>query len=202
MASQTPKAPEPPIPGSEGGSLKHQFLLAMPLLREGLFAGSITYLCEHDARGAMGLIVNRPLRLSLGDICDHLEVTVVDSQREQTVLAGGPVQPDHGFVLHRTESTRSWDATLVINEELSLTSSRDILVAMGAGEGPSDALIALGYAGWGAGQLEDEIADNAWLTLPADTAILFDHPPERRASAAAARFGIDLGLLSAQAGHA
>jgi putative transcriptional regulator len=190
------------IPDAGDGSLKHQFLLAMPQLDHGIFAGSIVYLCEHDARGAMGLIVNRPLELTLGELCDHLELPVSAQQRALPVLAGGPVHTDHGFVLHPSDSEQTWDATLVINGELSLSSSRDVLAAIAEEQGPSSHIIALGYAGWGAGQLEAELAENAWLTLPADLKILFDTPLAKRAVAAAERYGIDLHLLTSQAGHA
>lgn len=181
--------------------LRDHFLLAMPGLSEGIFAHSVTYLCEHGESGAMGIIVNRTLDLNLAEIFSHLEIETVADFSEVPIMAGGPVQTDHGFVLH-TPCARRWDATLQITGERLLTTSQDILRAIAAGEGPRDYLIALGYAGWSAGQLEEEIAMNSWLTIPADSDILFHTPPERRLQAAAAHLGIDMNLLSAEAGHA
>lgn len=183
-------------------SLRNHFLIAMPGLEDANFAHSITYLCDHDAQGAMGLVVSRTLELSHDEIFDHLDFTDFPRGHTQPVLFGGPVQTDRGFVLHRREPGQRWQSTLELNEELSLTTSRDILEAMAHGRGPRDALVALGYAGWGPGQLEREIADNAWLTLPAETWILFDVAPERRAHAAASRLGINLDLLSSARGTA
>lgn len=183
-------------------SLRNHFLIAMPGLEDANFAHSITFLCDHDAQGAMGLVVSRPLDLSHDEIFDHLDFTDFPRGHTQVVLFGGPVQTDRGFVLHRREQGQKWQSSLELGEELSLTTSRDILQAMAHNRGPRDALVALGYAGWGPGQLEREIADNAWLTLPAESWILFDVPPERRAHAAAARLGINLDLLSSARGTA
>lgn len=182
-------------------SLRNHFLLAMPSLSEGIFCHSITYICEHGESGAMGIVINQPLELSVEEIFDHLQI---DSQRdfsEEPVLAGGPVQIDHGFVLHRG-SGKQWEASLTVTEEITLTTSRDILRAIASGTGPEEHLIALGYAGWSAGQLEQELAENAWLSLPADSEIIFQTPAERRLSAAAEQLGIDINLISSEAGHA
>jgi putative transcriptional regulator len=183
-------------------SLRNHFLIAMPGLADENFAHSITYLCDHDEKGAMGLVVNRALEISFDDIFDHLEISEFARHHPQRVLSGGPVQTDRGFVLHRRAAGRRWQSTLDLTEEISLTTSRDILDAIAHDEGPADALVALGYAGWGPGQLEREIAENAWLTLPADAGILFDVPLERRAQAAARRLGINLDLLSSACGSA
>jgi putative transcriptional regulator len=181
--------------------LRDHFLLAMPGLDSGIFAHSITYLCEHGPSGAMGIIVNRTLDLNLAEIFSHLEIEAIRDFSAVQIMAGGPVQTDHGFVLH-APCGRTWDATLQITDELLLTTSQDILRAIALGEGPREYLIALGYAGWSPGQLEDEIAMNSWLTVPADSEILFHTPPEQRLQAAAAHLGIDMNLLSAEAGHA
>jgi len=173
----------------------------MPGLSEGIFAHSITYLCEHGESGAMGIIVNRTLDLNLAEIFAHLEIDTARDFSDVPVMAGGPVQTDHGFVLH-APCGRTWDATLQITDDLLLTTSQDILRAIALNEGPRDYLIALGYAGWSAGQLEEEIASNSWLTIPGDTDILFHTPPEQRLQAAAAHLGIDMNLLSIEAGHA
>ncbi|KGE04207.1 YqgE/AlgH family protein [Pseudohaliea rubra] len=181
--------------------LRDHFLLAMPSLDEGIFAHSVTYICEHGEAGAMGLVINRPLDLDLDEIFEHLEIETRSDFSGIPVMAGGPVQTDHGFILHR-HGAESWDATLRVTKELMLTTSQDILRAIAAGDGPAEYLIALGYAGWSAGQLEEEISRNSWLTLPADPAIIFHTPPEQRLQAAAGRLGIDMNLISSEAGHA
>lgn len=189
------------VQASTSDSLRDHFLLAMPGLDTGLFSGSITYICEHGEAGAMGLVINQPLDLSLAEIFDHLDIAVAPNFTDRTVLAGGPVQVDHGFVLHPGDED-SWDCTLRVTDRMRMTTSQDVLRAIAAGDGPTDYLIALGYAGWSAGQLEEEIASNSWLTLPADHRIIFDTPIEQRVSAAASALGVDMNLMSAQAGHA
>jgi len=181
--------------------LSNHFLLAMPTLREGIFSQSITYICEHGEEGAMGIVINQPLELSVAEIFEHLQIKADPKTSQYPVMAGGPVQIDHGFVLHRNCDT-SWEASLKVTQEITLTTSRDILRAIAEGTGPSDHLIALGYAGWSAGQLEEELAHNSWLTLPADSDIIFSTPYQQRASAAAAMLGVDMNLISGQAGHA
>ena len=193
---------------SSSDSLRDHFLLAMPGLDSGLFSGSITYICEHGEAGAMGIVINQPLELSLHEVFDHLDIATAPGFVDQPVLAGGPVQIDHGFVLHPCAASgagrraAAWDSSLRVTDDIRLTTSLDILKAIAAGHGPSSFVVALGYAGWSAGQLEDEIANNSWLTLPADHRIIFDTPIEQRVSAAAAGLGIDMNLLTTQAGHA
>jgi putative transcriptional regulator len=170
-------------------------------LTQGIFAHSVTYLCEHTEQGAMGLIINRPIGIALGEILEHLDIDGVRNHGKDPVMAGGPVQTDRGFVLHRT-SERQWESTLSITDEISLTTSRDILDALAHNDGPNFALVALGYAGWGAGQLEQELAANSWLTIPADSAIIFNTPTEERFNAAVAKLGIDIAQLAPGAGHA
>lgn len=182
-------------------SLRDHFLLAMPCLSQGIFSHSITYICEHGESGAMGIIINQALDLSVNDIFEHLQIAPLTDFSGEPVMAGGPVQMDHGFVLHRG-SERSWEASLKVTPEITLTTSRDILRAIARDEGPQDHLIALGYAGWSAGQLEQELADNSWLTLPGDSEIIFSTPADQRLGAAAAMLGIDMNLISNQAGHA
>ncbi|MFK7975987.1 MAG: YqgE/AlgH family protein [Halioglobus sp.] len=182
-------------------SLRDHFLLAMPGLSSGIFSQSITYICEHGESGAMGIVINQPLELTVGEIFEHLQINIINDYSDTPVLAGGPVQMDHGFVLHRNGETR-WESTLKVTDEIMLTTSRDILRAIAGGKGPKDHLIALGYAGWAAGQLEQELADNAWLTLPGDSDIIFSTSSEERLGAAAALLGIDMNLISGQAGHA
>lgn len=182
-------------------SLRNHFLIAMPGMEDPNFAHSITYLCDHSDEGAMGIVVNRALDLCYDEIFDHLDIPDFPRGNDTRVLAGGPVKTDRGFVLHRN-GERQWHSTLSLTDEVSLTTSRDILEAMAHGEGPRDALVALGYAGWGPGQLEREIAANAWLTLPAAASVLFDVPMERRAHVAALQLGINLDLLSSACGTA
>ena len=181
--------------------LKHHFLIAMPHMADPNFAQTVTYLVEHNEQGAMGLVINRPNGLSLADVLEQLRPDETPSALCQSlpIFAGGPVQTDRGFVLH--PSGHSFQATLELGE-LALSTSQDALFAIADGSGPDKHLITLGYAGWEAGQLETELTDNAWLTCPADAAILFDTPADQRLGAAAARLGINLSLLTAQAGHA
>lgn len=181
--------------------LRNHFLLAMPGLSEGIFSQSITYICEHGESGAMGIVINQPLELSVAEIFEHLQITPAADFSNTPVMAGGPVQIDHGFVLHRP-GTSHWDASLQVTPEITLTTSCDVLRAIANNAGPEDYLIALGYAGWAAGQLEQELADNSWLTLPADSDIIFNTEPQRRLGAAAALLGIDMNLISGEAGHA
>ncbi len=184
-----------------GNCLRDHFLLAMPSMSEGIFSQSITYICEHGESGAMGIIINQPLDLTVTEIFEHLDIEAREDFNDEPVLAGGPVQIDHGFVLHR-RGGKNWEASLQVTPDITLTTSRDILRAIAEGSGPAQYLIALGYAGWSAGQLEQELSHNAWLTLPADSDIIFATPWHRRVSAAAAGLGIDMNLISAQAGHA
>lgn len=185
----------------ETTSLKHHFLIAMPQMADPNFAQTVTYICEHNQDGAMGIVINRPLDITLGDILEHLGIVPENEAiRSQRVHFGGPVSLERGFVLHRPQGP--WDSTLNLPDDLGLTTSRDILQAIGHGAGPSKRLIALGFAGWAAGQLEQELRDNAWLSTPASPHIIFEVPVEQRWQAAASQLGVDINLLSAQAGHA
>ncbi|KHK65142.1 MULTISPECIES: YqgE/AlgH family protein [Pseudomonas] len=181
--------------------LKHHFLIAMPHMADPNFAHTLTYIVEHTANGAMGLVVNRPQELNLADILEQLRPDVEPPLLCQHVpiFIGGPVQTDRGFVLH--PSGPKYQATVDL-DGLSLSTSQDVLFAIADGVGPAKSLIALGYAGWEPGQLEAELADNAWLTCPFDADILFDTSSELRLEAAASRLGVNLSLLTSQAGHA
>jgi putative transcriptional regulator len=187
---------------SEGQYLTGQFLIAMPAMADPNFDRTVTYVCEHNDDGALGIIVNRPTDMSLGDILAQLELEVSDpSLAAQPVLQGGPVQPERGFVIHE-DGGQAFSATLAVPDGLKVTTSRDILVALAEGHGPPRAVVALGYAGWGAGQLEAEMVANAWLTVPATPDIIFSVPFERRWEAAAALLGVNIAALSSEAGHA
>jgi putative transcriptional regulator len=182
-------------------SLKSQLLIAMPALQDPNFARTVTYICEHGDHGAMGIVLNRPTELCLADVLKHMQIEGgLGAAGEQMVFLGGPVEEERGFVLHT--HTEPWDSTLPITDEISITTSRDILEAMARGDGPGQTLVALGYAGWGAGQLEKELQENAWLSGPADQSILFELPPDQRWEAAARLLGVDLNLMSNDAGHA
>lgn len=181
------------------GLFRHQFLIAMPGRVGGDFNQSLTFVVEHNDDGAMGLVVNKPSDLSTGDMLAQMDINT-DIGPDRPVYWGGPVQPERGFVLHRDEG--EWESTLHTGNDLAITTSRDILEAIGNGCGPSDYLITLGYAGWGDGQLESEMLDNSWLSAPADAQIIFTTPIARRWSAAARQLGVEAHQLSGHAGHA
>lgn len=183
-------------------NLCDHFLISMPHLRGSSFEQTLTYICEHSEEGAMGLVVNRPLDLTFAQILDHLDIQkdpIQDAQRH--IYAGGPVQVERGFILH-SPVEHAWGSSYAINERLHLTTSTDILHAIAEGWGPEQYLITLGYAGWGAGQLEQEILANSWLSCAADLDILFATEPQQRLGAAATRLGVNLDLLSSQSGRA
>ncbi|MCZ6516778.1 MAG: YqgE/AlgH family protein [Gammaproteobacteria bacterium] len=176
-------------------------LIAMPTMMDPNFHQTVTYICEHSDLGALGLVINRPLDMGLGEVLEQLSLDSPDETlTAQPVLRGGPVQTERGFVLH--ESTREWEATMPVGEAIYVTTSQDILSSLAAGNGPERALIVLGYAGWGAGQLDAEIRENAWLSVPADPRIVFETPFERRWEEAARKLGVNLTTLNTQAGHA
>ena len=181
--------------------LTNHFLIAMPHLLDPNFFHTITYICAHNKEGAMGVVINRPLDIELGEILTHMKIDIANSNAlDMPVYHGGPVHAERGFVIHR--SPPQWESTISVTDTLCLTSSRDILDAIAKGEGPPQMLVALGYAGWEAGQLEQEIAENTWLHLPADESIIFDVPAPKRWHLAAECLGVDLGLLTIEAGHA
>ena len=182
--------------------LNNHFLVAMPSMKDPNFNGTVTYLCKHDENGALGIIINRPLDMQVLDIFQQLSFDVIDeNQADRPVLGGGPLQREMGFVLHQSEEP--YDKTLnPLDTSIKVTVSQDILNSMAQGEGPNPALVALGYAGWDSGQLEAELAANAWLSVPASPAILFDTPFDKRWESAAALLGVNISQLSSYAGHA
>jgi putative transcriptional regulator len=181
-------------------NLTSHFLIAMPAMSDPNFSRTLTFVCEHNERGALGIVVNRPIEVTLAALFKQVDIELPESAlTTQPVFFGGPVQFDHGFVLHRPLGT--WKSTLPVGE-IGLTTSRDILEAMARGQGPSEQLVALGYAGWGAGQLEDEIKRNGWLTVQADLDTIFQVPPQERYDAAMHALGINAANLSEEAGHA
>ena len=182
-------------------NLTNHFLIAMPQLADPNFARSVTYICAHNEDGAMGIVVNRALDITLGELLSQVNVTSASAAiGARQVYLGGPVHTERGFVLHRPAQV--WQSSMTVTPEVALCTSRDILEAIARGEGPHDTLVALGYAGWSAGQLEAEIAQNAWLSGPADLDIVFTIPAARRWQRAAALLGVDLQYLSHDVGHA
>lgn len=181
--------------------LANQCLIALPMLDDPHFARSVALVCQHDADGAMGVVVNRASEYSLGEVFSQMGIACDDALLcGQPVLAGGPVHPERGFVIH--DGQRSFDSSLAIAPDLYLTTSRDVLEAIAAGDGPARIAVALGCAGWGAGQLEQELAHNSWLTAPADAELLFALPLEARWQAAAGRIGVDLLQMAGYSGRA
>lgn len=214
-------------------SLENQLLIAMPTLGDPYFNKTVTYICEHNEDGAMGLIINLPVSLTLSDLlkqiepeeekdtadkggesensknadsCDvndksvSAEVTDITNSLEQLVLSGGPLAQQRGFVLHSSQS--GWGSSLTLSKELMITTSKDILMALGTDKAPEQFMVTLGYAGWGPGQLEQELQANSWLTAPADSEILFNTPIEQRWKKATEKLGIDVAHLSSDIGHA
>lgn len=218
-------------------NLENQLLIAMPSLDDSLFKKTVTYICEHNEEGAMGLIINLPIDITLCDLLKKIEPDNNDSQYEskeiddentidlhhhrkkvsktigdtniatdithsleQLVLSGGPIAKDRGFVLHKAQ--KGWNSSLVLGKELMITTSKDILMALGTDKAPESFMVTLGYAGWGPGQLEQELQENSWLTTSADIDILFNTPIEQRWQKATEKLGIDITHLSLDIGHA
>lgn len=177
------------------------FLIAMPAMEDPNFAKSVAYICEHNENGALGIVINRPINMKLDDLFEQISIELQNKEiGGAPVHFGGPVQIDRGFVLH--QPVGQWQSTIAINGETALTTSKDILEAAARGEGPDKMLVSLGYTGWSPGQLEQEVSQNAWLTVPAVDEILFDLPAEEKLVAAMGLLGVDFATLSEQAGHA
>ena len=183
----------------------NQFLIAMPGMADETFAGAVVYLCEHNEKGALGLVINKPIDIKLRNLFEKVELNLgLDALGDQPVYFGGPVQTERGFVLHEKigEGTMPYNSTLSIPGGLEMTTSKDVLEAMADGGGPRKVLVTLGYSGWQAGQLEDEIGRNGWLTVNADPKVIFDTPIAQRYDRAVSLLGIDPRMLSQEAGHA
>jgi putative transcriptional regulator len=185
--------------------LADHFLIAMPSMLDPVFGGTVVYVCEHNAEGALGMIINRPTDMTMGVLFDRLELTLEigphgEPRSGRPVMFGGPVQVERGFVLHAPDD--DYSSSLVVSDQIALTTSRDVLEAVAAGRGPRRLMVTLGCAGWSAGQLEEEILRNGWLTVQADPAVLFDTPVEERFTAAMHLLGIDPTDLAGEAGHA
>lgn len=186
---------------SDHQSLNGHFLIAMPSLADGHFNQSVTYICEHDANGCFGIVINNQTDITLQRIIKEMNLTGHSPlTKEKFIHLGGPVETERGFVLH--SPIGEWKSSLLINDTLALTTSKDIMQALANDEGPEQVIIALGYAGWAAGQLEQEMAANSWLSCPADQQIIFDTPANKLWQAAANIIGVDMQLLSQDSGHA
>ncbi len=183
--------------------LENQFLIAMPQMEDAYFANSVTYLWKHNESGALGIVINKPLRACIADIFNELDIecSIEDGPfRESPVLAGGPVERDKGFIIHSAGNKR-WESSISVTEQISICTSKSILEDIASGNGPEQYLIALGCAGWEAGQLENEISRNAWLTVPADPQLIFSGDYEKKTQQAASLLGVDLQQLAPDAGH-
>jgi len=187
-------------------NLTNQFLIAMPGMADQTFAGAVVYLCEHTEKGALGLVINKPIDIKLKNLFEKVELSLTrDDLAEAPVYFGGPVQTERGFVLHERQSDAEspYSSTLAIaGGGLDMTTSKDVLEALSIGAGPKKILVTLGYSGWGAGQLEDELGRNGWLTVDAQPEVIFDTPIEQRYDRALALLGFDPRMLSQEAGHA
>lgn len=187
-------------------NLTNQFLIAMPGMADDTFAGAVVYLCEHSEKGALGLVINKPIDITLKNLFEKVDLNLArDDLAESPVYFGGPVQTERGFVLHErlSDAASPYNSTLAIaGGDLDMTTSKDVLEALSSGTGPKKILVTLGYSGWAAGQLEDEIGRNGWLTVDAVPEVIFDTPIERRYDRALALLGIDPRMLSQEAGHA
>jgi putative transcriptional regulator len=182
-------------------NLTNHFLLAMPNMADPNFGGAVVYIAEHSPKGTLGLVINRPMELDMQSLFERIDLKLeIAPLAKAPVFFGGPVQTDRGFVLH--EPVGTWSSTVTIGERIGLTSSKDVLEAVANGAGPDRLLVTLGYAGWGPGQLEDEIARNAWLTVEADPELIFEVPAPERLNRAFRLLGVDPAFLSTAAGHA
>lgn len=182
-------------------NLTDHFLIAMPNMADPHFSKTLTYICEHNEEGALGVIVNRPIDMDMAALFEQIGIELTRTElARQAVYYGGPVQNERGFVLHQPAG--EWQSTLAVNERLGLTTSKDILEAVGRGHGPDKLIVSLGYAGWSPGQLESELGQNAWLSVRADPQVIFDLPADERLPAAMKMLGVNYATLSEDAGHA
>jgi putative transcriptional regulator len=188
-------------------NLTNQFLIAMPGMGDGTFAGTVIYLCEHTEKGALGLVINKPIDITLKNLFEKVELSLDrEDLAELPVYFGGPVQTERGFVLHEplggSDEDTAYNSSLKIEGGLEMTTSKDVLEAISSGAGPKKMLVTLGYSGWAAGQLEDEMSRNGWINVEAEPGIIFDTPVDQRYEKALSLLGIDAGMLSSDAGHA
>jgi putative transcriptional regulator len=183
-------------------SLQNYLLIASPSMEDPYFARTVTYICEHNEHGAMGLVINQPVGMKLKELVEQVDdkATVTDEKAEGIILAGGPVSQDRGFILHTTQP--GWSSSLTMTPDVMVTTSKDIISSLGNNDAPDKSLIMLGYAGWTAGQLEEEIQTNSWLMVEADPELLFDTPIHKKWETAVQRLGVDVWQLGPDIGHA
>ncbi|MBE0376357.1 MULTISPECIES: YqgE/AlgH family protein [Pseudoalteromonas] len=183
-------------------SLENHFLIAMPSMQDPFFKRAVAYICEHNEDGAMGLVINQPINITVGDLLDKIEIDNDKSTQAASVavFAGGPVKTDRGFVLHSPKS--GYSASQELSSEIMITTSKDVLASLTTAQAPEQFIITLGYSGWEQGQLEQELLENAWLIIKADPDIIFNTPIEQRWEKAVATLGFDISQLSSEAGHA
>ncbi|MEW7848336.1 YqgE/AlgH family protein [Massilia aurea] len=193
-----------PGPAASGLNLANHFLIAMPSIQDPVFGGTVVYVCEHNDKGVLGVVINKPTDMTMETLFDRVDLKLAEGLRatvvDEPIMFGGPVQDDRGFVLHSPGGRYS--SSLTVTDDVSFTTSIDVLEAVANGGGPARMLVSIGYAGWSPGQLEEEISRNGWLTVGADARVLFDLPIEERYHAAIKLLGIDPFMLATEAGHA
>lgn len=202
LSSAYANVPKQGIDDLTTGSLENHFLIAMPTLHDPFFRRTVTYICEHSAEGAMGLIINHPIDINVPELLGKIDIDTsgINESMPNTVYSGGPVQTDRGFVLHSPQE--GWNSSLKLSSQIMVTTSKDILEAIASNNSPEHFIITLGYSGWTAGQLEQELAQNSWLTIPADPELLFRTPSHQRWEKAAEKLGVDMRMVSSEVGHA
>jgi putative transcriptional regulator len=204
MPSASPQGLMQPSPVQSELNLANHFLIAMPSMNDPIFGGTVVYICEHNDKGVLGVVINKPTDMTMDVLFDRIDLKVTDSLRpsvvDEPIMFGGPVQDDRGFVLHSPGGRYS--SSLSVTDDVAFTTSIDVLEAVANGTGPQRMLVSIGYAGWSPGQLEEEIARNGWLTVGADARVLFDLPIEERYNGAIKLLGIDPMMLASEAGHA
>lgn len=182
-------------------SLANHLLIAMPQLSDPHFYRSVVYICENQPEGTVGLIINRPMSMPMGLVFEQMDITPINHAKNSLpLLFGGPLQPERGFVIHRPKGT--WRSSLILQEDVNVTTSKDIIHAIAADEGPKDALVTLGYTGWNEEQLEFELINNLWLVCPYTPELLYDVPFDKRWEMAGSSIGVNMHQLSSQSGHA
>ncbi|HAK92707.1 MULTISPECIES: YqgE/AlgH family protein [Massilia] len=191
-------------PAASGLNLANHFLIAMPSIQDPIFGGTVVYVCEHNDKGVLGVVINKPTDMTMETLFDRVDLKLAEGLRatvvDEPIMFGGPVQDDRGFVLHSPGGRYS--SSLSVTDDVAFTTSIDVLEAVASGGGPARMLVSIGYAGWSPGQLEEEISRNGWLTVGADARVLFDLPIEERYNAAIKLLGIDPFMLATEAGHA
>lgn len=193
-----------PGPAASGLNLANHFLIAMPAIQDPVFGGTVVYVCEHNDKGVLGVVINKPTDMTMETLFDRVDLKLAEGLRaavvDEPIMFGGPVQDDRGFVLHSPGG--HYSSSLSVTDDVAFTTSIDVLEAVASGGGPARMLVSIGYAGWSPGQLEEEISRNGWLTVGADARVLFELPIEERYNAAIKLLGIDPLMLATEAGHA